>query len=315
MEEDLWVSPATTGHFAEEQADELLRQLALQVGLAIESPGADEVHDLRVSIRRLICALVVFKPCFPRKDSRRIRRALKKIMALAASVRDRDIALRLLAKLVPSAPNSLIRLLQTEREEAAKILVVCLERWVRRNLSDQWHSSLDGEGLAEDFRADPVAVTATRMLPRMVREYFRCGKDATHKKSSAEELHRFRLAAKNLRYTLDLFAPLYGTSVDDLLQQLKGVQALLGEINDCATVRRMVPRHKGGRRILAALKRRQRRKVEQFRQQCTTEFSNADAVRQWTDKLRQVRYEARVARKPPARVAPAAPEAGRSASA
>jgi len=45
----------------------------------------------------------------------------------------------------------------------------------------------------------------------MAEEYFSCGEEATRDKASAEKLHRFRIAAKNLRYTVDLFAPLYRT--------------------------------------------------------------------------------------------------------
>lgn len=315
MDEDLRVSTATTGRFATEQADRLLGRLAFQIARTIKSHGAAEVHDLRVAIRRFMRILVVLKPCFPRNESRKIRRGLKRIMVQSGSVRDRDIALRLLAKSAPSAPSPLARQFRTEREKAAKTLAVSLKRWVRRNLSARCRNVLEGAGAAEDFCANPVEVTAKRMLPRMAKEYFSCGKDAVRDKAPAEELHRFRIAAKNLRYTLDLFAPLYGASINGLLQQLKGVQTLLGEINDCAAVRRMVSRDKGGREILAALKKRQRRKAAEFRQHWTSAFSSAAAVRRWTDDLRRVGGQIRVARKPPARSAPAALVARRSASA
>jgi CHAD domain-containing protein len=193
-------------------------------------------------------------------------------------------------------------------------LAVSLKRWVRRNSSAKWRSALEG-GAAEDFSVNPLEVTAGRTLPRMAKEYFRCGKDAARDKAPAEELHRFRMAAKNLRYTLDLFAPLYGASVNGLLQQLKGVQTLLGGINDCATVRRMVARHDGSHDILAALKKRQRRKAGQFRRSWAAVFSNASAAARWTECLRQASGQARVARKPPGRSAPAAMAAGRRASA
>jgi CHAD domain-containing protein len=209
-----------------------------------------------------MCVLVVLKPCFPRNESGRIRRRLKRIMLLAGSVRDRDIALRLLKESAPSASSPLVHQFRTEREEAARTLVGLLKRWVRRNSSAKWRNALEGESAAEVSRANPVEITAKQVLPRMAREYFERGKDASRDESPVEMLHRLRIAAKNLRYTLDLFAPLYGASIAGLLQQLKGVQALLGEINDCATVRRMVSHHEGGQQILPALKRTQREKAE-----------------------------------------------------
>jgi CHAD domain-containing protein len=307
-------SVATTGRFAKEQADRLLGRLAVQIARTIRSHGAAEVHDLRVAIRRFTRVLVVFKACFPRSEAGKIRQGLKKLMLRAGSVRDRDIALRLLAKRTPSASDPLARQFRTEREEAAKALAISLKRWVRRHSSAKWRSAL-ADGLAEDFRADPVEDTAQRILPRMAKEYFRCGKNATRDKAPVEELHRFRIAAKNLRYTLDLFAPLYEDSIDGILQQLKGVQNLLGGINDCATVRRMVSRHAGSQEILTSLKKRQRRKAGQFRQHWAAAFSSGAVAARWTDCLRHVPGQTRVARKPPGRSVPATMAAGRRASA
>jgi CHAD domain-containing protein len=314
MEGNFSTSLAPTGQFAREQADRLLGRLAVQIARTIRSHGPDEVHDLRVAIRRFMRVLVVLKPCFPRNESRKIRQGLKKIMLQEGSVRDRDIALRLLAKQISSTSSPLARQFRTERAEAAKILAVSLKRWVRRNSSAKWRSALEGQGAGEDFRANPIEATAMRVLPRMAKEYFHRGKNAARDKAPAEELHRFRIAGKNLRYTLDLFAPLYGDSINGLQRQLKGVQALLGGINDCATVRRMASRHEGGQEILAALKKRQRRKAGQFRQHWTAAFSSGAAAARWTECLRHVPEQALVARKPPGRSAPAAMAAGRASA-
>jgi CHAD domain-containing protein len=257
--------------------------------------------------------LVVLKPCFPRGESRKIRQGLKKIMLRAGSVRDRDIALRLLAKQSPPAAGPLAKQFRTERAEAAKALTLSLKRWVRRNSSATWRSALEGEAAA-DFRANPVEVTAQRMLPRMAKDYFRSGRDATRDKAPAEELHRFRIAAKNLRYTLELFAPLYGDSLNGLRQQLKGVQTLLGGINDCATVRQMASRHAGSEEILAALKKRQRRKTAQFRKHWTAAFASGATAARWTECLRHAPGQAGVARKPPGRSAPSVMAAGRASA-
>jgi CHAD domain-containing protein len=307
------VSTSTTGGFATEQADKLLGRLAFQIARTFKSSTAAEVHDLGVAIRRFMRVLVVLKSCFPRKESKRIRRRLKSIMAEAGDVRDRDIAVRLVAKLAPSASNPMVLQFRTERDNAANALAVSLKRWMRRNLSAKWREALESKGGVEAVRAKPVEVTAKRMLPRMAKEYFAGGKNAARHKAPAEELHRFRIAAKNFRYTLDLFAPVYGASINGFIQQLKGIQTLLGEVNDCATVRAMVARHQGGREILAALEKRQRKKAEQFHQNWTAAFSSAATVRHWTDNLRHVVDLTRVASKPPSRSAPAV--IGRSASA
>jgi CHAD domain-containing protein len=56
----------------------------------------EPVHDMRVATRRLRAALEIFEPCFPRK---RLRKALKKVKALADALgerRDADVEIALL---------------------------------------------------------------------------------------------------------------------------------------------------------------------------------------------------------------------------
>ena len=312
MEGNTRVSTAPTGRFAREQADRLLGRLAVQIARTIRSRGAADVHDLRVAIRRYLGVLVVLKPYFPGSGTKKVRQRLKKMMLQAGSVRDRDIALRLLAKKHSSASSALARQFRAERAEGARTLAVSLKRWVRRNASATWRSALESGAL--DLGTEPVQSEARRILPRMAKEYFRCGKDAAHEAAPADELHRFRIAAKSLRYTLDLFAPVYGDSIDGILEQLKGVQTLLGAINDCATVRRLIERREGVEEILAALKKRQRRKTGEFRRHWNEEFSNGAAAEQWTASLRRP-GQTRPARKPPGRSAPAAMAVRRAASA
>lgn len=198
-----------------------------------------------------------------------MRRSLKKAMLHAGEVRDRDIALRLLEKLALPKSARLSRLIRTEREEAALTLIATLRHWVRRKLP---------------AKCRDVEATADEILPEMAKELFTLGKAAAREKASVEEIHEFRIAAKNFRYTLDFFAPVYGASHQRLLKQLKSVQALLGDINDCASVRRLLSGQHGARPVLAALKKRQRKKIAEFRHLWDTEWN-----------------EIRLTRKPPAR--------------
>ena len=122
MEARLGIAGSTTSRFATEQAQRLLGRLAFQIARTIRSHGAAEVHRLRVAIRRFVRVLEVLKPCFPRGESRKIRRVLKKIRVRAGIVRDHDIALRLLRKLVPSGSGLPLRDLRSAREEACRAL-------------------------------------------------------------------------------------------------------------------------------------------------------------------------------------------------
>ena len=149
------MSSSTTEVFAAEQASKLLGRLASQIARTLKRHSAKEVHDLRVAIRRFMCVLVVLKPCFPRNESRKIRRKLKKIMAQAGGVRDRDIAVQLIGKVAPSQASPLVRGVRAERDEAAEALTVSLKRWEGRNLFTKWREALEGESSMKEFGADP----------------------------------------------------------------------------------------------------------------------------------------------------------------
>lgn len=310
------MSVSSTGTFAAKSGDRLLEGVTTQIERTVRECGTDEVHDLRVSIRRFTRILAVMKACFPRAESRRVRRALKRIMEQAGAVRNYDIAMRLVEKVEMSESlaeesAALLQQLQGGRDEAARTLTATLRRWEQRDLPANWRqagkarksnkpSRSEGKGTDARFRALPVDAVAKDILPDMAKDHFRVGKDASRDDASATELHQFRISAKHLRYTLDFFSPLYGASLTGLLDQLKEMQTLLGDINDCATVRHLLRHHKqeGGeasmKEIMAALKKRQKQKTEQFQKEFGPEFSSAAALRRWQESLRKTATPRRV---------------------
>jgi CHAD domain-containing protein len=55
--------------------------------------------------------------------------------------------------------------------------------------------------------------------------------------TAVRQLHDMRIAAKRLRYVLELFAPSFGEYAADAAKQAKKLQDLLGEIHDCDVTR------------------------------------------------------------------------------
>ncbi len=93
--------------------------------------------------------------------------------------------------------------------------------------------------LAWNERVGP-AENARRELPRLTAEFFAQVRAALAARPSPEQLHRVRLAAKKLRYTLELFRPCYGPALEARIERLRGLQQVLGEINDCAASARLL---------------------------------------------------------------------------
>jgi hypothetical protein len=60
---------------------------------------------------------------------------------------------------------------------------------------------------------------------------------------NVEDLHDMRIAAKRLRYVLELTAPVFGEPADEGAKRAKKLQDLLGEIHDCDVTIPRVERH------------------------------------------------------------------------
>jgi CHAD domain-containing protein len=214
---------------------------------------------------------------------KKIRRRLKKIMVLAGEVRNCDVALKLLTRPELGASDALRSEFPVRRKAAERNLLASLRRWKERNLSSRWRRGLGSRTATSPFCRGSVEDTARQVLPQMVKELFERGEEAAARQASAKDLHKFRITSKRARYSLELFAPMYGPALNNCLEQLKHIQNLLGAINDCETVRGMVLQH-GGTETAAALKKRQRKKIEEFCQYWNTELSGRARTR-WTQYL------------------------------
>jgi len=128
--------------YALQQTATLLRRFAFQVNRAARHGNAEAIHDLRVAIRRLSRCLKVFSQFYPDQHWKRIRRQLSGLMEMAGQVRDRDIALELLAEARVSKSAPVVRRLEDERRRAAAGLALEIRRWHRQNRSKKWRSSL-----------------------------------------------------------------------------------------------------------------------------------------------------------------------------
>jgi len=81
-----------------------------------------------------------------------------------------------------------------------------------------------------------AAQNARTKLPKRVEKYFKAGREVVRGKNTPKELHRFRVATKRFRYTLELFRPVYGPSLDRQLSALRNLQDVLGQLSDHHTI-------------------------------------------------------------------------------
>lgn len=76
--------------------------------------------------------------------------------------------------------------------------------------------------------------------PAMVADYFEAGRQALSPGKSWDEIHQFRLATKRFRYTLEILRPAYRRGIEPIIESLRRLQTLLGDVNDCVATSEML---------------------------------------------------------------------------
>ena len=130
---------------------------------------------------------------------------------------------------------------------------------------------------------------ARHALPRLAQEYFALGRVAAAPGASPAELHAFRLASKRFRYTLELFLPLYGPRLAERVGQVRKIQSLLGDRQDCVVLGERLKKEDGPpaelRVILQKLNADGRVLEEKFRRHWHAAFDAAGEEAAWVRYL------------------------------
>jgi CHAD domain-containing protein len=210
-----------------------LDRFSKNLGRAAEHPEDPEaIHDLRVSIRRVAQALKTFGELLDPAPVKKLRRRLRELMDLCASVRNCDVALTLLEQAGVTTGASVSRLKKIRGESAKKLS----RRLEKERLKRHPAPDVRSHPKQHDWKLDQsLEANLSRVLPALAEEFFASGKAAISAHASYQTLHRFRLQAKRFRYALELFERFYGSEMSKGAQILKQLQDGLGAINDCAT--------------------------------------------------------------------------------
>jgi triphosphatase len=253
------------------------KRVARKIVAQSKRRDADAIHDLRVSIRRLEQDLRVFRDWFEPDQVKRIRGRLRKLMERCAAVRNCDIAIEVLRAAGLRSPG-LFAGLEQERWRTREELARTLQSWRRRDRVRHWRGQLQVvQPAGAEFRGT-AEEHARRLLPAMLEDLFRAGGEAVRPDSSQRQMHQFRLKSKRTRYTLELFAPVYGPKTKEIMEPLKGLQEKLGAINDCATTLEMIRRD---RTAAAAVRRLAGEREAQFRSYWKTHMGSPRERSRW----------------------------------
>jgi CHAD domain-containing protein len=210
----------TLGEYARIEVEARRQRLEVAIRAALASPDAEAVHRLRTSWRRLEAAVSLL-PWYPLPAAwKKLRKRMKVVMSHSGELRDRDNALARLA-----ANENLCLCLRGQRGLWETPFLHHLARLLPLDLPPA-ESFSDGAAVDVVFASQHFLLRGERALGKRLSKL-----DAS---SDICAWHKFRIAAKRHRYTLEFFGSLAVNSFTEELSRYKEIQDKLGAIQDLA---------------------------------------------------------------------------------
>ncbi len=210
-------------------------------------PDPEYIHQLRVGLRRLRSLLRLFAPALPETFAAIWRRRLGDNSRNLDGVRDLDVLCDEVLEPVLAARGTdhagLVGLgaaLETARGEARIAALRQLDLAAQGRLLLGFMAALYGLPEADARRRGALVALVARRLDRALNRVAR--RLAAARRGDPARLHRLRIACKQLRYGLDLCAPLLpGKAVARYVKALAKVQNKLGYLQDVEIARQRLP--------------------------------------------------------------------------
>jgi CHAD domain-containing protein len=219
------------------------------VALVADQPAEDpeHIHQLRVSTRRLAAALSLFRRQLKGRPRRRLRDVVRRIRRAAGAARDLDVLRDLLVSELAAIGRDdrasvelVTRGLDRERQAARREVARMAGRW-SGPFAKTSAAILErlAKNDARDGRATRLGELARRVVPKRATQFSETGRgDLT----DLDRLHQLRIAAKRLRYVMELVGYCFAARFrDSLYGEIERIQEELGAINDLRNLLALVP--------------------------------------------------------------------------
>ena len=211
----------------------------------------ESIHRMRVASRRLRSAVPLFAVCFRKKQVNYWLQEIKGVTRALGAARDADVQLDVLKKITrdqaeekykPGLRRLALRIFQN-RQGLQGPIIVALDKLDQ----DGFYALLERD-LNQVFPAftpetpfpHALYINAASAIQEHLDEFL-AYEPYVYQPESILELHAMRISAKQLRYTMEVFAPIYPGELQTYLQAVKTSQELLGDIHDCDVWQEFIP--------------------------------------------------------------------------
>jgi CHAD domain-containing protein len=200
----------------------------------------EHVHRLRVSTRRAMAAVKLYRDFLPGKRARWIKKQLKKVRRAAGEARDLDVLADRLRTDYGERAARVVERIGREREAVQPAIVEIAERFRRkeefiRRTADLLEAIDCGKWRSGSDCGDSFGNWAAGQLAEVSQEFFAA---VPNENADLSELHQFRIRGKALRYSIELLGSAFDSELREThYRTIEELQERLGKINDHVTAR------------------------------------------------------------------------------
>ena len=224
------------------------RMLKHEAGTIVGS-DIEELHDMRVAVRRMRAAVQLFRPYLPKKRSASLRKDLRRLGRALGPTRDYDVMLANLETYRAAMPahiqdglTPLARRWQKRRARARRTMLRYLTSKRYRTLKRELAAFLEPAGAPPQPGApeypqnaavgpQPLVAAAAPGLVGARYEKLLAYGPSLHG-ASIETLHDLRIDCKRLRYALEFLREILIPPAAAAIEDVKRAQDHLGDLND-----------------------------------------------------------------------------------
>lgn len=216
--------------------------LRKSAGNILRRKNVEDIHDIRVASRRVRTCLSIFSDFMPSKKRKTWVQDIRSITQSYGHIRDLDVQIELLTSLLKKPEHKShiagmrrmrLRLRQKKAKDESKTKALTSEILESPALLEMqaWAESKAADYDFKDTQSIILFQTAYSQIQSRLDEFL-FFEVFIFDPERISELHQMRIAAKHLRYALEIFSDLYSGKIDFALDISRKIQQTLGEIHD-----------------------------------------------------------------------------------
>ena len=218
-----------------------LEAVANQIPRALEPGNVDGVHDTRVAVRRFLTALRDLAPLFADGKPKGLNREIRLLARTLGSVRDHDVAIIELEKLLAvntdeKVDDGIRGLIETRNYRRAEAFVELQDLLTETRMAEINRRLEKFIGRLSGFSHGDTGRDFAEVGRDMIRKRqadFVNGIRQIYDPFNSLALHKLRIETKRLRYAIQLFANPGNPGNSPVADEIGRLQSCLGEMHDC----------------------------------------------------------------------------------